>query len=123
MVSLLDGSVTAARPVGSREAGRAARRGLGEQARLRVGADNLDATTASALMAMLLAAYGDPVAARYHAYVAATATDAATFALHDLAYARWMSERLPSSPARFAYVVDGKRTEVDLAAGDSFQLL
>jgi alpha-2-macroglobulin len=97
--------------------------GLGEQARLRVGADNLDATTASALMAMLLAAYGDPVAARYHAYVAATATDTATFALHDLAYARWMSERLPSSPARFAYVVDGKRTEVDLAAGNTFQLL
>ena len=95
----------------------------GDSARLRVGTDTLDDTTASALMAMLLAAYGDPVAPSYWAYVASNGLDSAALALHATAYARWMIDKLPATRAQFAYNVDGTRTEVDLAPGDTFRIL
>ncbi|HEX7347661.1 MAG TPA: Ig-like domain-containing protein [Candidatus Limnocylindrales bacterium] len=94
---------------------------VGSAARLRVGADGLDASTAAALMAMLLAAYGDPSASMYHAYVAGNAVDPRTFALHDAAYARWTVDHAVTSQARFAYILDGKRSEVSLGPGMIFR--
>ena len=90
---------------------------VGEQARLRVGDDNLDTTTASALMAMLLAAGGDPVAARYWAYVSANPPDQITFDLHAVAYARWMVDAAPRAGASFSYSLDGVAKDVELEPG------
>ncbi|HEX2469914.1 MAG TPA: Ig-like domain-containing protein [Candidatus Limnocylindrales bacterium] len=95
---------------------------VGEQARLRVGDDNLDTTTASALMAMLLAATADPVAARYWAYVAGNPSDQVTFGLHAAAYARWMLDAAPRSPTSFRYTLEGRASEVDLEPGEVFTL-
>ncbi len=72
-------------------------------------------------MAMLLAAYGDPSASMYHAYVTDNAVDPRTFALHDAAYARWTVDHAVTSQARFAYILDGKRTEVSLGPGMIFR--
>ena len=95
----------------------------GSVARLRVGADGLDTTTASALMAMLLAAYGDSAAHAYHAYVDENAEDPRVFALHDAAYAIWTVDHAVTGETRFAYVLGGKRTELTLGAGRIFRSL
>lgn len=95
---------------------------VGEQARLRVGDDNLDTTTASALMAMLLAACGDPVATRYWAYVGANPSDQVPFDIHAVGYARWMVEAAPRAGTSFTFSLDGVAKNVDLAPGGVFVL-
>ena len=95
---------------------------VAEQARLRVGDDNLDTTTASALMAMLLAASGDPVATRYWAYVSANPSDQIPFDLYAIGYARWMVEAAPRAATSFSYSLDGVAKDVDLEPGAGFVL-
>jgi hypothetical protein len=95
----------------------------GSVARLRVGADGLDTTMASALMAMLLAAYGDSAAHAYHAYVDENADDPRVFALHDVAYAIWTVDHAVTGETTFVYVLEGKRSEVRLGAGRIFRSL
>jgi hypothetical protein len=96
--------------------------GVNDQARLRAGDDAADVSTGTALLAMLMAAVGDPVAPRYRAYVDANPSSEATFALHQVGYvARVLAHRAPQ-PASFAYTVAGKRRVIDLGPGESFRL-
>jgi alpha-2-macroglobulin len=95
---------------------------VGNEARLRVGDDAADVTAGTSLLAMLMAAIGDPAASRYRAYVQANPSLEATYALHEVGYvARRLAHRAPK-PASFAYVAGGKRTVIDLEAGESFHL-
>jgi hypothetical protein len=95
---------------------------VGEQARLRVGDDAADVSTATALMAVLMAATGDPAAPRYRAYVEANPSREATYALQQVGYvARALEHRAPEA-ASFAYEVGGKRRVIELTPGDSFRL-
>jgi hypothetical protein len=94
----------------------------GDEARLRVGDDAADVSTGTSLLAMLMAAVGDPVASRYRAYVDANPSVEATYALHQVGYvARVLAHRAPQAAA-FAYTVDGTRRVVDLQPGEGFQL-
>jgi hypothetical protein len=95
---------------------------MGAEARLQVGEDNLDSTTATALMAVLLAAADDPLAGRYWAYVEANPTALATFDLHELAVARWTVDDPTLTAATFAYRVAGDRHVVELAPGEVFSI-
>ncbi len=94
----------------------------GGQARLRVGDNATDIASGTALMAMLMAAIGDPVAARYQAYVETNGNLETTYALHAVGYIERVLDHQPSVPASFAYEVGGKRTVIDLAPGESFRL-
>jgi hypothetical protein len=95
---------------------------VGDQARLRVGDDAADVSTGTALLAMLMAGVGDPVAFRYRAYVDANPSLEATYALHQVGYvARVLAHRAPQ-PAGFAYTVGSARRVVDLGPGESFHL-
>ena len=96
--------------------------GVGDQARLRVGDDAADITTATALMAMLMASTGDPVAARYTAYVRANPSREAPHELHTAGYIRWALEHRPPVPTSFAYVSGGDRRVVELGPGEHFRL-
>ena len=91
-------------------------------ARLRVGDDAADITAATALMAMLMASTGDPVAARYRAYVQANPSLEAPYELQTVAYIRWALEHRPPASASFAYVSDGERRVVELGPGEDFRL-
>ena len=96
--------------------------GVGDQARLRAGEDATDVSTGTALLAMLMADVGDPVASRYRAYVEANPSLEATFALHQVGYvARVLAHRAPQ-PARFAYSIGGARKVVDLGPGEGLHL-
>jgi hypothetical protein len=95
---------------------------VGDQARLRVGKDNADITEGTALLALLMAATGDPAAARYRAYVDANPDPDATYALQDAGYVERVLEHLAPKPGSFAYAVGGTRTVVKLEAGESFRI-
>ena len=71
----------------------------GDQARLRVGDDNIDVSAATALMAMLAAANGDPLAPRFWAYVAANPSSEAPFGLHAIGYVSRTLEHAASDAA------------------------
>ena len=93
-----------------------------DHARLRVGDDAADITAATALMAMLMASTGDPVASRYRAYVQANPSLEAPYELHTVGYIRWALEHRPPASASFAYVSDGERRVVELGPGEDFRL-
>ena len=95
---------------------------VGDQARLRVGSDSADITAGTALLAMLMAATGDPAAARYRAYVDANPDIDATYALHEAGYVERVLDHLAPKPGSFAYTAGGTRTVVKLGAGDSFRI-
>jgi hypothetical protein len=93
-----------------------------EQARLRVGGSAADITAGTALMAMLAAANGDPLAARFWSYVDANPGTDAPYGLHAVGYVtRLLEHRAPRS-ASFAYTIAGKREVVELEAGATFQI-
>ncbi len=95
---------------------------VGDQARLRAGDDAADVSTGTALLAMLMAGVGDPVAVRYRAYVDANPSSEATYALHQVGYvSRVLAHRAPQ-PARFAYAIGGTRKIIDLGPGEGFHL-
>jgi hypothetical protein len=91
-------------------------------ARLRVGDSAADITAGTSLMAVLAAATGDPRAPALWAYVEANPSSAAPHELFAVAYVDRIIDRLPVEPASFAYVIDGKRTEVELDTGEAFRL-
>nr|MBA2373933.1 hypothetical protein [Chloroflexota bacterium] len=96
--------------------------GVDDQARLRVGDDVSDVTAATAMMAVLAAWNGDPLADRFWAYVEANPSTEAPHALHAVAYvARIAAQRVPSS-ASFRYRVGDEATVVELEPGGSFHL-
>ncbi len=95
---------------------------LGEQVRLRVGDAASDITAATALMAMLAAATGDPLAPALWAYVEGNPSSEAPPELHAVAFISRMLDRRPVQPASFAYKLDGKRTIVKLDGGETHQL-
>ena len=96
--------------------------GVGDQARLRVGEDAADVTAATALMAMLMASTGDPVASRYRAYVEANPSPEALGALHKVGYMTWVLEHRAPQSASFAYDVDGSVESSSSRPGESFRL-
>ena len=95
---------------------------VGDQARLRVGSDAADVTQATALMALLAAANGDPLAPRFWAYVEANPDEDATYALHAVGFVTGCSSTPPRPPASFAYTSGGDRKVVKLEPGDAFHL-
>jgi hypothetical protein len=96
---------------------------LGGQRRLRVGEDKADDAEATALLAILAASVGDRDASEYWAYVEGNPSTRDPLVLQRAAFARAVLARVPTAPAKFAYTVDGKRTEVDLAPGAAFTLV
>ncbi len=96
---------------------------LGEHARLRVGESASDITAATRLMALLAASTGDPLAPALWAYVEGNPSREAPHELHAVAFVSRQLDRLPVQPASFAYALDGKRTVVELEAGETLQLL
>jgi uncharacterized protein YfaS (alpha-2-macroglobulin family) len=90
--------------------------------RLQVGESLDDTIEATSLAALLAADLGEPFAPDLEAYVDA---NPAVDDLHDLqqvAFVTRMLDRTPSTAARFAYVLAGKRRVVDLGPGQSFAL-
>jgi hypothetical protein len=96
--------------------------GVGDQARLRAGDDAADVSTGTALLAMLMAAIGDPVAYRYRTYVDANPSLEATYALHQVGYVARVLEHRAPQPASFAYTIGDMRKVVDLAPGEGLHL-
>ena len=92
------------------------------QARLRVGTTAATITEGTALMAMLAAANGDPLADRFWAYVEADPGGEAPYALHAVGFVARLLERAAPRAASFAYTVDGTRTVVQLDPAESFHL-
>jgi hypothetical protein len=93
-----------------------------ERARLQVGQTPADITEGTALMAMLAAANGDPLAARFWAYVDANPGTEAPYGLHAVGFVTRLLDRAATRPASFAYTLKGKREVVDLVAGGTFDI-
>lgn len=92
---------------------------LGPWVRLRVGATPADAAEATSLVALVAAGIGDPLAPRFVRYLVDNPGPEYLAVLHEAGAIRWMLERLPRDPARFAWTVDGVRTEELLEPGGS----
>jgi uncharacterized protein YfaS (alpha-2-macroglobulin family) len=92
---------------------------LGAWVRLRVGTTFDDTVEATALLALVAAGLGDPVAAAAEAYVADNPATDELFVLHELAYVQRVLDRTPSAAARFAWTVDGIRQVIELEPGES----
>jgi len=94
----------------------------GASIRLVVG-DSLDDTIeATSLVALVAARLGEPFAQDLEAYVIANRGVDDLFSLQQVAFVARILDRIPTTKARFAYRLNGKRTVVDLAPGDSFSL-
>jgi alpha-2-macroglobulin len=91
-------------------------------ARLRVGDSAGAINEATSLMAVLSASTGDARAPALWAYVEQNPSDEAPYELYAVAYVGRLIDRLPVEAASFAYVIDGRRTVVELERGDTFQL-
>ena len=89
----------------------------------RVGKTAADGVEGTALMAILAAATGEPLAPAFWAYVEANPTPDLVVDLHAVAYVERLLERLPPRAASFAYTVDGTRTVVDLEPGETFSMV
>ena len=94
---------------------------LGPWVRLRLDstADGADPT---ALLAVIAAGLGDPLAAAMADYAQANPATDTVAALELAAYATRSLERAPAAGASFAYTVDGQRSVVRLEPGDAFAL-
>ncbi len=93
-----------------------------DHARLRAGDTAADITAGTALMAMLAAANGDPLAARFWSYVEENPDADAVYGLHAVGFVSRLLERRAHRPASFAYTIAGKRQVVELDPGETFQL-
>ena len=94
----------------------------GELARLRIGKTAADTSEATALMAVLAASIGDPLAPRFWAYVQENPAADRLDVLTGVTYIARTLERLPVAPASFAYTLDGTRSTVELKPGETFEL-
>jgi len=90
--------------------------------RLRVGADQDDILEATSLVAILAAGVGDRLAPQLFDYTTANYTKDILVELEQISYLAKALPRLSSAPVRFAYTVDGKRTEVTLERGQSLTI-
>lgn len=91
---------------------------------VRLQADDPDATTeATALLAVLAARVGDPLAPSMMGYVRSQPSSETSLALELVAAATAALERTPAVAAAFAYTLDGERTVVRLEPGDSETLV
>ena len=90
---------------------------LGPWVRLKAGVSIDDTVHASSLLLLVAAGVGDPVAGRLLAYVRENRVPTFLSVLHEAGAIGWMLERLPRDQARFAWTVDGARTEETLDAG------
>lgn len=94
---------------------------LGAWIRLRVETTD-DGADATALLAMVAAGVGDPLAARMADYAWSNPAIGTINAMELVAYARRTLERTPAAAASFVYAVDGQRSTVRLAPGEAFSL-
>ncbi len=92
---------------------------MGAWVRLRVGATLDDTLEATALLALIAAGLGDPIAAQAEAYVRANHATDQLFSLHELSYVQRVLARTPAAAAGFAWSVDGTRYVVDLGPGEA----
>jgi hypothetical protein len=115
------GDAATARSIGAALAGSYGE-SIGDAARLRVSNDAAEVTAATALMAMLAAANGDPIAPRYWAYVESNPNLEAPYELHAVGYVARVLDRVGAHPASFAYALGGERKVVELAAGETFRM-
>jgi hypothetical protein len=94
---------------------------LGPWVRLQVG--TLDETAeATALLALLAAGVGDPLAPKMIDYVLAHPSRETTHALEVAGATERALERTPAAAASFAYTVDGRRTDVTIRPGETTSL-
>jgi hypothetical protein len=75
---------------------------------------------ATAMLALVATATGDPLAPRMDRYVRGMQTFEAIFVLPEIGVIRWSLDRLPRASARFAWTVDGARHVETLAPGESW---
>jgi hypothetical protein len=87
--------------------------------RLRVGEDQDDILEATSLAAILAAGLGDMRAPQLFDYTAENYTEDILVELEQISYLAKALPRLSSAPVRFAYTIDGERTEVALRRGES----
>ena len=87
--------------------------------RLRVGEDQDDILEATSLAAILAAGLGDKLAPQLFDYTTENYTTDILVQLEQISYLAKALPRLSSAPVRFAYTVDGKRTESTLQRGES----
>jgi uncharacterized protein YfaS (alpha-2-macroglobulin family) len=95
--------------------------GLGAWVRLRLETTD-DGADATALLAIVAAEIGDPLAARMADYAWSNPAGDAVNALELTAYAQRTLERTPAAEASFAYSADGRRSTVRLEPGETFSL-
>jgi hypothetical protein len=95
--------------------------GLGPWVRLRFETTD-DHADASALLAVVAAGIGDPVAAGLADYAWSNPAPDTVNALELAAYARRTIERTPAAATSFAYTVDGQRSTVQLEPGETFTI-
>jgi hypothetical protein len=115
------GDVATARSIATTLVGRYGE-AIGPQARLRLGDDTTASATGTALVAMLMASYGDPLAPRYWAYVEADPSTTVPFELHGAGFTASMLEHAAAAPTSFAYTIDGTRRVVELEPGETLRL-
>ncbi|HEU0236693.1 MAG TPA: Ig-like domain-containing protein [Candidatus Limnocylindrales bacterium] len=87
--------------------------------RLRAGTTIDETVDATALFGLLAAAVGDPLAADVVAFVVEHPSRETSHALEVAGAVMRVLERTPATAASFAWTVDGHRTVVRLAAGES----
>lgn len=95
---------------------------LGPWVRLSTSSGRDDIAEMTALFAVLAARVGDPLAPAMLDYVQAHPSAETSHALETAATVAALLERTPAAATSFAYTVDGKRTVVDLAAGESMTI-
>lgn len=95
---------------------------LGPWVRLHVGTTPTDILEGSGLLLMLAVAVRDPIAADVSRYLADHPSGEIIFPLEQLAYTRWVLDRLPKVAGQFAWTVEGDRHEITLKPGGSYAL-
>ena len=96
---------------------------LGPWVRLAVGATLDNSLDASAMLLLLAARVGDPLASDVAKYLDDHPSRNLVFPLEQVAYAEAALERLPRAAARFAWTLAGDRHVVQLPPGDSYSLV
>lgn len=87
------------------------------------GAGERQSLEASALLLLLAARLGDPLAPDVARYLDDNPSGDLVFPLEELGYAQASLERLPRTAARFAWALEGERHEVALEPGGAYTLV
>ncbi|HEX5589406.1 MAG TPA: Ig-like domain-containing protein [Candidatus Limnocylindrales bacterium] len=95
---------------------------LGPYVRLGVPGPMVASIEATALLALVATAIGDPLATPMSRYVREMATTEAIFVLSEVGVVRWSLDRLPRAAARFAWTVDGDRHVESLLPGEAWSI-